>query len=223
VSDGASTVLSEPEAESPANIERAARDVFARAAVLTVHLALSGLSQAGRAFSMGVSDAMTSYPSVEYVENATAAVARSQELASEIEKLFRQWHELRFEDGMENDLSRMLRRLLMAHPTLLMEALAAVIVTEKSSPRVAAEVLRHLGRFVHPPSQRDRLWLLGRALKLSSPMSRDGASLGLAHLNDPAAIPYLQKAIDAEPVESLKEDLRQILNGLQNASDATAG
>ena len=103
----------------------------------------------------------------------------------------------------------------MAQPTMLIEALAAVVLTEKTSPRVAAEVLRHLGRFVHPPSYRDRLWLLERALKSSSPMSRDGASLGLAHLNDPAAIPYVQKAIDAEPIESLKEDLRQILNGLQ--------
>jgi hypothetical protein len=123
---------------------------------------------------------------------------------------------------VENDVSRVLWRLLMLHPTGLVEALATVITAEKASPRVAAEALRHLGRFVHPPSRQDRLWLLERALKSSSPISRDGASLGLAHLNDPSAIPHLQAAIEREPIESLRQDLKQILEDLKRAKDASA-
>lgn len=209
---GASTALVELEDHSATTVERAGKDMFGRAAVLTAHMALS------RAFARGITDAMTSPPLVEYVQNATNAGDYGQELATDVDRLFRRWQDLRFEDGMENDVSRKLWRLLMIHSSILITALASIIAVEKTNPRVAAEALRHLGRFIHPPSHRDRLWLLEWGLHLSSPMSRDGASLGLAHLNDPAAIPYLQAAIDAEPIESLKEDLKQVLAGLNNAA-----
>lgn len=214
MSDDASTALESPEPLTA--VERAGRDVFTRAIALTAHLALSGLSRTSRAFALGVNDATTSVPSVEYIANATADIGQSEELRQQIGALFRQWQELRFEDGMENDLSRTLWRLLMTHSTLLVEALAAVIVTERVSPRVAAEALRHLGRFAHPPSHKDRLWLLERGLRSASPVSRDGASLGLAHLGDPSAIPYLQAAIEREPIASLRDDLRQVLDALQH-------
>jgi hypothetical protein len=221
MSDDASTALETPEPLT--TVECAGRDVFTRAIALSAHLALSGFSRTSRAFALGVNEATTSLPRIEYIANATADVGHSLELQREITALFRQWQELRFEDGMENDLSRRLWRLLMTHSTLLVEALAAVIVTERVSPRVAAEALRHLGRFAHPPSHRDRLWLLERGLRSASPVSRDGASLGLAHLNDPSAIPYLQAAIEREPVASLRDDLRQVLDALQHdaASDQT--
>ena len=213
MSDDASTALETPEPFTA--VERAGKDVFTRAFALSAHLALSGFSSTSRAFALGVNDATTSLPRIEYIANATADVGHSQELQHEIGVLFRQWQELRFEDGIENDLSRSLWRLLMTHSTKLIEALAAVIVTEKVSPRVAAEALRHLGRFAHPASRKDRLWLLERSLRSASPLSRDGASLGLAHLGDPSAIPYLRAAIEREPVASLRDDLRQVLDALQ--------
>ena len=106
---------------------------------------------------------------------------------------------------------------------LLVEALAAIVVAERVSPKVTGEALRHLGRFAHAPSQKDRLWLLERGLSSTSPLSRDGAGLGLAHLSDPAAIPYLQAAIEREPVRSLKDDLQQVLDVLQHAAPDQAG
>lgn len=199
------------------DVERAGIDVFTRAFALSAHLALTSLSKANRAFVLGVNEALTTPTRVECVTNAnmTADLWQSQELSQEVRTLFRQWQELRFEDGMENALSRSLWRLLVTHSTSLVKALAAVIVTEQVPPRVAAEALRHVGRFAHEPSHRDRLWLLERSLSSASPLNRDGASLGLAHLNDPAAIPYLQAAIEREPIESLKSDLRQVLDALQ--------
>ncbi len=172
-----------------------------------------------RPFVVGVSDAMTTSPQVEYLVNATRTDQSIQKLASRLERLFRDGEELRFEDGIENELSGQLYRLLMFHSAILIEALAAVIVAEQVNSRVAAEALRHLGRFVHPPTHLDRLWLLGRALTSSSPLERDGAALGLAQLDDPAAIGYIKAAIDAETVGSLKEDLKQILEGLQHTRE----
>lgn len=218
---GSSTAPIANDSEQAA-IARNGMDAFARAAALTVRLTLGGGSRAGRAFLVGISDAITTPPRIEYLANATKAGEGVQELTSHLEKLFRDWQELRFEDGMENDLSRLLWRLLMTHSTMLVEALASILIAEHVSPRVAAEALRHLGRFTHPPTHRDRLWLLGRALRSESPLGRDGAGLGLAHLDDPAAIGYLEAAIDAEPLQSLKQDLRQVLEGLQQTKDAAA-
>jgi hypothetical protein len=213
MSNDASTALEESQ-PLPA-VEHAGRDLFTRAFALSAHLALSGLSRTSRAFALGVDDATTNIPRVEYIANATADLGHSQKLHEEIGTLFRQWQEMRFEDGMENDVSRTLWRLLMNHSALLVESLAAVILTERVSPRVAAEALRHLGRFAHPPSHTDRLWLLERSLRSESPLSRDGAGLGLAHLGDPSAIPYLRAAIEHESIPSLRDDLRQVLNALQ--------
>ena len=213
MSEDASTALETPDPLT--GVELSGRDVFMRAFALSAHLALSGFSRTSRAFALGVNDATTNIPRIEYIVNATADVGHSQELRQQIDNLFRQWQELRFEDGMENDVSRTLWRLLITHSALLVESLAAVIVTERVSPRVAAEALRHLGRFAHPPSHKDRLWLLERGLRSESPLGRDGASLGLAHLGDPSAIPYLRAAIEREPVASLRDDLRQVLDALQ--------
>jgi hypothetical protein len=222
--EGASTALSEPDDESIATVERAGKDLFVGAVALTLHMTASVLSGTGRAFARGISEvsgAATSQSHIEFVENATKDDAESHKLTSQVEELFRDWRELRFESGMENDVSRLLWRLLMMNPTTLIESLATVIVAERASPRVAAEALRHLGRFAHPPSHQDRLWLLARALKSSSPMSRDGAGLGLAHLNDPSAIPDLKAAIEREPIESLRADLNQVLEDLQRSKDAS--
>jgi hypothetical protein len=213
MSTDASTALESPEPLTA--VERAGREVFTRAFALSAHLALSGLSRTSRGFALGVHDATTNIPRFEYIANATADIGHSQKLREEVGTMFRQWQELRFEDGMENDVSRTLWRLLMNHSAVLVESLAAVILTERVSPRVAAEALRHLGRFAHPPSHKDRLWLLERSLKSESAVSRDGAALGLAHLGDPSAIPYLRAAIDHEPVPSLREDLQQVLDALQ--------
>src|SRR5437762_5947052 len=120
MNDDASTALETPEPGTA--VESAGRDVFMRAFALSAHLALSGLSRTSRAFALGVNDATTSIPRIEYNANATADVGHSQELRQEISSLFLQWQELRFEDGMENDVSRTLWRLLMTHSALLVES-----------------------------------------------------------------------------------------------------
>jgi hypothetical protein len=156
MSSEASTALES--SEPLVDVERAGLDVFARAFALSAQLALSGLSRTSRAFALGVNDAVTSVPRLEYIANATADLGQPRELQQRIAGLFEQWQELRFEDGMENEVSRTLWRLLMTHSRLLVESLASVVLTERVSPRVVAEALRHLGRFAHPTSHNDRLW-----------------------------------------------------------------
>jgi hypothetical protein len=45
---------------------------------------------------------------------------------------------------------------------------------------------------------------------------RDGATLGLASLNDPQAITPLKQAIEREQIGELREDMQQVLDQLEN-------
>lgn len=196
------------------SLSHAGLEVLARAFVLTVHLALSGASTAGRAFVVGLSNATASRTHTEASENATADQDRAHELAEQLRTMFRHWEELRFRDGVENEVSRSLYRMLVLHSTDFVDALTRIVASENTNPRVLAEAMRHLGRFVHQPTRHERLWLLERGLRASSPVSRDGAALGLAHLADKRAAPYLEAAIATEPVPGLRDDLKQVLDEL---------
>lgn len=203
--------------------ESPALGLVASAGMLILHMWLSAATSAGRAVSVQISDVATGAPSeaLHEVISSSRSSADMEELARELDRKFVRWQSLRFEDGIENELSRTLYRLLMERPKALIEALAGILVAEKVSPRVAGEALRHLGRFTHAPSHQERLWLLARSLRLASPLTKDGAALGIAHLNDPAAIPYLQAAIAAEPGGTLRDDLEDVLASLQHADDAS--
>ena len=84
---------------------------------------------------------------------------------------------------------------------------------------IISEALRWIGRLEHPETEYCRLWLLESSLFCSSPFIRDGAILGLASLNDPAAIPFIRKAIDKEPIRELQEDMKEIVSQLEICSD----
>jgi hypothetical protein len=197
-------------------------DEFARAAALTTWFVMSASSRAIRSAALAISGATTTAPRIEHVASATEADREVKQLSADIARKFEEWRELRFEDGTENDVSRELWNLLSKRPSQTVEALTAIISAGQVSPRVAAEALRHVGRYTQPSTHRARLWLLAHSLRLSSPLGRDGAALGLAHLNDPAAIQYLEEAISKEANQTLKEDMQQVLDGLRETKDAVA-
>ncbi len=148
--------------------------------------------------------------------------AQEEPLGEIIKALFREAKEVAFEDGMETEFSKELIRLVKRHRKAAMEVITALVVNENIDAEVAAEALRWLGRMDHPPSYRDRLWLLEQSLFCSSAQVRDGAALGLASLDDPHAIPYLQQAIEQEKYASLREDLEQVREQLESTRSAVS-
>jgi hypothetical protein len=127
-----------------------------------------------------------------------------------------------FEDGMESQFSRELVSLIKKYGNAAIEVLAHVIVYEKCDVKVAAEALRWLGHIEHASSYRFRLWLLEKSLSYSSVLVRDGAVLGLSVLDDPAAIPSLEQALDREPSAALRADMQQVLAQLQHTKRVVA-
>lgn len=118
------------------------------------------------------------------------------------------------EDGMRNTISERLPGLMEKDFKAVIPALMSVIEAGRTTPIIAAEVLKELGRIRSAASHASRLWVLERALSQSSPFIRDGAGLGLATLADGDALPYLRRAIDNEPNAQMRADLQLVIDEL---------
>lgn len=150
------------------------------------------------------------------LENSTAQSEVHKDLDQKILALFEAAKEQNFEDGMESEFSKGLVDVVKNYGVAAIEALAPLIIDEKVNPEVASEALRWLGRINHPVSYHRRLWLLERSLRCSSARVRDGATLGLAFLDDPHAITYLRQAIQQEKISELRADMEQVLAQLES-------
>lgn len=147
----------------------------------------------------------------EGLGNSTAPQELPEDIDQKIEALFEAAKEEDFEDGMESEFSKKLVFLLKRYGDAAMEALTYLIIYERVNAEVASEALRWLGRINHPASYHYRLWLLERSLRCSSAMVRDGATLGLASLDDHHTVTYLKQAIQQEPCKELRRDMEQVL------------
>jgi hypothetical protein len=140
----------------------------------------------------------------------------SDALYSEIETVFRTAKEEFFEDGMETIFSHQIDSLVKKYGFEALEAITCLIVYKRVETEVAGEALRWLGRIEHAESYKYRRWLLERSLSLPSTRVRDGATLGIASMDDKHAIPYLKTAIEHEFCSELKEDMEQVLEQLES-------
>lgn len=136
---------------------------------------------------------------------------------AKVEMLFSSANGEVFEDGMERAFSRELVSIVQKYGDRAMEPITHLLIRERVDAEEASEALRWLGRLRHGQTRAYRLWLLERCLLCSSPSVRDGAGLGLASLDDPDAVPYLQRAISRETCDELREDLAQVLAQLERA------
>jgi hypothetical protein len=156
-------------------------------------------------------------------ELETKVIRRSGPLfpvsASEIEletrKVFDVADDEIFEDGFETRFSRDLIALVNEKGRQAVDVIARFALLELVNDETLSEALRWLGRIDHAQSYKKRLWLLESSLEAKSSRVRDAASLGLASLDDPHAIPHLQRAIDREACVELQDDMKEVLAQLE--------
>jgi len=149
-------------------------------------------------------------------ESSTSQLLDPGELEKKASALFISAREQIFEDGMESGFSREIAALISSHGRAAMEVIIPLLLSDWLNPEVTSEALRVVGRIHHPPTYRDRLWLLERGLYSPSARVRDGATLGLAYLDDPIAITPLKYAIERESVPELRQDMEQVLAQLED-------
>ena len=165
--------------------------------------------------SQSLGEPLYEFPKLVLSENSTTQKQTGEELKNRLDVAFRWARDLQFEDGMENDFSRELISFVERHGNSAIDVVAEIILAEDVSPAVASEALRWLAEVDDFSSYQKRLWLLESSLYCSSAVVRDGAVVGVASMDDPSAIPYLQKARDKEPLGDLRKDMDQVLEQLQ--------
>ena len=148
-------------------------------------------------------------------EDISKAHEKKWEIENRLKILFEVSKEEFFEEGVENSLSEGLISLIHEYGTDLIPVLGRLISYGRVNEEISSEALRWLARLEHPASYDERLSLLEESLKNPSARIRDAASIGLATLDDPNAIPYLKQAIQQETYSELRDDMRQILELLE--------
>lgn len=136
------------------------------------------------------------------------------EVASRVQDLFLRAEGELAETGSAEDFGHRLQSIIREVGVPAVDAIAQAIQRRGTRDSLVFEALRHTGMIEHPPSYRRRFDLLVEGLNSPSPRVRDGAGLGLAFLDDPAAIPHLEEAIRKERVPDLKNDLQLVLDQL---------
>jgi len=148
------------------------------------------------------------------LETSTAPLPMKS-VKDELKEMFnKEWEEV-FEDGFESEFTNALRSIILEHGEPAVDALMAIVFYDRVNKELASEALELLGRTNDKPSYQRRLWLLESALFSNSARIRDAASLGLASIDNPHAIPYIRRAIEEERSDELREDLEQVLEQLQ--------
>jgi hypothetical protein len=162
----------------------------------------------------------TAEATMERVEGETSTTAtiyderrHSVERATAI--LFRSAQEEVFEDGIQSEFERQLALLVENEGTFAADAVARLISSVDVNGEVSSMALRALGEMSHPASRGWRLHLLEQSLRSSSYWVRDGATLGLAWMDDPTALPYLLKAAEQESIGALRQNMEAVIAQLR--------
>lgn len=137
-------------------------------------------------------------------------------LVDRLEKLFGAAHDETFEDGMNSIFSANLNRIIQTHGAAAVNVLEMIIHARYVNVAIIEEALRQVGRIDDARTHNSRLFLLEHALESPNTRIRDAASIGIEAMDDPAAVPSLQKAIAKEQYEQLRQNLRDVLAQLQD-------
>ena len=141
------------------------------------------------------------------------------DIVAEIRNLFSLATFISLEPGMSNSFSEGLEEVIEKYGEFALGEIQNIILNEETASSIALEALKYVGNSDSKVWHDERRAMLETCLKKSrSAWVRDGAGLGLSFLDDPLSIPELEKAIDRESSEALKEDLQLVLDQLQRTA-----
>jgi hypothetical protein len=150
------------------------------------------------------------------LESDTSTVAEifPNGLEKELIALFAQAKGEFFENGVPTYFSSQLMKLVKQRGNEAVDILIDLIVAQEVNAEIASETLRWIGRMEDPITYSKRRLLLVSGLTSKSYLIRDGAILGLASMDDPWTMPYLERALEHEQIPELREDIEQVLEQL---------
>jgi len=117
-----------------------------------------------------------------------------------MERIFSRAKHERFESGYDSVFSLTIEDLVYNKDAAfsVVKNVREYLYCDHMNGEIASEALCVLGRIKHEQSHSSRLRLLTEALSHEEYWVRDGATIGLSHMEDSAAIPYLEAAAKSE-------------------------
>lgn len=129
----------------------------------------------------------------------------------EIAVIFNRAESEEFQTGYDSILSRQLTAAILDGGPRELHSIELMLLNEGHSNRVKAEVLKILGDLVDLDSHLKRYFILEAYLFCVDSSLRDAALIGISCMNDPIAIPALERAMITESIPELRRDIRSVL------------
>ena len=121
-----------------------------------------------------------------------------------------------FHDGMDSVFSRNFHALIDAHGVRALDALRAYMGSDRANGEYVGEALKELGNREDKETHAARLDMLTDCLfSVSDALIRDDVSLGIAALDDPAALNVVEAALANEPTEFLQYSYTLVVEQLR--------
>ena len=117
---------------------------------------------------------------------------------------------------MDTAFSDNLNCIIEDYHEVAIGAIKRIIHMNHVNAEVVEEALRQVGNMDDERSHHSRLDLLEEELESSNPRIRDAASIGIEAMDDPRAIESLQKAINDERCEQLRQNFQTVLMQLKD-------
>ena len=164
-------------------------------------------------------DALKSYIGTESSQRVIIPEAQIRRI---LNRMCREAANYPFEDGMTSAFEIKLHELVLSFGIAVLEHLHDIIKDSICSINVAAEILRILGNIGDAQTHPYRKWLMEKYLRHPSYYVRDGAIVGLLHLDDPSSISVVEAVIENESSPVLKKDMLQLVHQLKETQNATS-
>lgn len=158
-----------------------------------------------------------SIPHFTPTENATIKQESNEldlSLHNSIAHAFNAARDEEFHDGFDSRFSESISQFIWDFGVAAVLVIEKILESPSSTDETTEETLRQLGKIEDARTHATRLVLLLRELGSPNPRIRDAASIGIADLDDPSAIPFLRRAIEAEQTGWLRTNLDLTLSQL---------
>lgn len=152
-------------------------------------------------------------------ESSTSIAIAADGFQVELSRILLNAKDEEFEFGVESALAVHLKEYVDKYRADGIEVLSKVLALPTVSPQVVGESLAILGQIVDSKTYTQRVQILEESLSSNRAAIRRGAIVGLAYLDDPAAMPQLRHALEIERVGWVRNYITATLRQLQQTLD----
>lgn len=149
------------------------------------------------------------------VNQSIPEIGAPELLEDHLDRLYSDARDEVFEVGRTSQFSKGLQQMCTYAPVAVMQSLRVRLADDRISAEVLAETLRWAADQEVIAIRDSVMAFLSMGLGHPSSLVRDAAALGLAYLDEDAAITPLRHALEREDIPELREDLEALIHSLE--------